>query len=177
MLQSVSDTGTHAAYRLGAAALIVALVAIVTALGFEHIGGFLPCDLCLQQRYAYYFAIPVLFLALVLVSADYMKWAALLFAVVALGFAVNAGLGVYQAGAEWGYWPGPSSCGTAQDVPKSAADLYKAIEQTKIIPCDKAQGYFLGLSFAGWNALVSLLLFVALLKAMQEAGSARDFKS
>lgn len=175
MLRSEPNTASSIAYQLGAAALIIALASIVTALGFEHIGGFLPCELCVQQRYAYYFALPVLFIALILVSADHGRWAALLFAAVALGFAINAGLGVYHAGAELGYWPGPSSCGTAQEVPKSAADLLKAIEATQVIPCDKAQGYFLGLSFAGWNALVSLVLFVALSKATQAAGSERDF--
>ena len=36
----------------------VALATILAALAFEHLGGYAPCPLCLQQRYAYYFAVP-----------------------------------------------------------------------------------------------------------------------
>ena len=47
-------------------ALLVALAmaAIVgTALAFEHIGGYLPCKLCLEQRTPYYLGVPVMLLA------------------------------------------------------------------------------------------------------------------
>ncbi len=30
-----------------------------SALGFQHIGGYTPCALCLLQRDPYYYAIPV----------------------------------------------------------------------------------------------------------------------
>ena len=36
----------------------VALATIVAAWGFEKIGGYVPCELCLKQRWAYYFAVP-----------------------------------------------------------------------------------------------------------------------
>ena len=39
-------------YRLGATALFLAAVSILTALGFQYIGGYQPCMLCLMQRYA-----------------------------------------------------------------------------------------------------------------------------
>ena len=59
-----------------------------------------------MQRYAYYAAIPLLFVAMALVS-EMPRVAALLFFVVALAFLGNAGLGVYHAGAEWKFWAGP----------------------------------------------------------------------
>ena len=54
------------AYTYGSAALFLTVASILTALGFEYIGGYQPCMLCLWERYAYYFAIPVLFVAIVL---------------------------------------------------------------------------------------------------------------
>ena len=96
------------AYRWGASVLVAAIAIILTALGFEYIGGYRPCPLCLQQRYAYYAGIPVLFGALVLVTAGQRRWAGLLFAIVAAGFLVNAGLGVYHAGVEWKFGPAPT---------------------------------------------------------------------
>src|SRR5690606_17476921 len=98
------------AYRWGASVLVAAIAIILTALGFEYIGGYRPCPLCLQQRYAYYAGIPVLFGALVLVSTGHRRWAGFLFAIVAAGFLVNAGLGVYHAGVEWKLWAGPDTC-------------------------------------------------------------------
>src|ERR1700704_5111655 len=95
------------AYRIGALVLFAAVLVILTALAFEHFGGYVPCPLCLQQRYAYYAGIPLLFLALVLVSAERGGLAALIFIAVALAFLANAGLGIYHAGAEWRFWPGP----------------------------------------------------------------------
>jgi disulfide bond formation protein DsbB len=167
------DPSQAAAYRAGGLALLLALGVILAALAFEHIGGYVPCPLCLQQRYAYYAGIPLLFLALALVGADERRWAALVFFLVALAFLANAGLGVYQAGAEWGYWPGPETCGTLQPITGSAGDLLKRLETTSVIRCDEASWRFAGLSFAGWNAVVSLFLFAAALRAAFAAAAAR----
>ena len=153
------------AYRTGGSALVVAAGVIIAALLFEHVGGHVPCPLCLQQRWAYYAGIPALFLAMTLVGADRPRAAGLLFLAVAIAFLANTGLGVYQAGAEWGYWPGPETCGTVQAITGSAGDLLKRLETTTVVRCDEASWRFAGLSFAGWNAVVSFVLFVAGLRA------------
>lgn len=153
------------AYSLGAAVLAVATAIILAALAFEHIGGYLPCPLCLQQRYAYYAGIPAAFLALVLVSAGKARIAGLIFFAICLAFLVNAGLGVYQSGAEWGWWPGPQACGTIQKIGGSGGGLLDKLDATKVIKCDEAQWRFALLSFAGWNAVVSLFLSITSLKA------------
>lgn len=102
----VSAAHKQDAYRWGALTLAAALAGILTALGFQHLGGVDPCALCFQQRYAYYAGIPALFAALVLLSAGRRREAALLFFLVFLAFLANAGLGTYHAGAEWKFWPG-----------------------------------------------------------------------
>ena len=78
--------------------------------------------------------------------------------VVLIGLLVWGGsVGFYQAGAEWGFWPGPTDCGATRggDIPLSAGDLMGSLGKVKIVDCTKAQIRILGLSFAGWNVLVS----------------------
>lgn len=162
---AVSDPTSHSAYKTGALALVVAVATIVAALGFEYLGGYLPCPLCLEQRYAYYAGVPVLFAALVVLSAGHRRTAALLFALVALAFLANAGLGVYHAGAEWRFWPGPDSCAGGQEITTSAGGLLDALPQTNVIRCDEAAWRFAGISFAGWNVVVSLAVAALSLRA------------
>jgi disulfide bond formation protein DsbB len=145
-------------YQLGALALFVAVFTILTALGFQYIGGYVPCMLCLIERYAYYAGIPFLFIALVLTAGGYRRIAALLFVLVALAFLANTGLGIYHAGAEWKFWPGPSACGGGESLTTSAGNLLNDIQHIKVIKCDEAALRFLGISFAGWNVVASLLL-------------------
>ena len=149
---------------------VITTAILLGAYGFEYMG-YAPCELCLMQRYAYYAAIPALFLALVMSSGGKSGWAAFLFFLVALTFLANAGLGVYQSGAEWKFWPGPAFCGTEQALTGQAGNLVKELATTKVIRCDEASWRFLGLSFAGWNVLTSLAIFGLSLRATFMANS------
>ena len=174
MHQRAAPATADPAYKAGAAALMLATAAIVAAFGFEFIGGFVPCPLCLMQRYAYFAGIPLLFAALVLVTSDRAGWAAAAFLIVALAFLANAGLGIYHAGAEWKFWPGPDTCASvAAPLGGGSGGLLKQLETTRVIRCDEAPWTFLGLSFAGWNVVTSLLIVVAALQAVF-AASARS---
>ena len=142
-------------------ALLLAIAAIGVvgmAWGFELIGGFVPCRLCLEQRLPYYFGAP---LALFAFAADRTGWPAwvarVALALLAGLFAWGLSVGFYQAGAEWGYWPGPSDCSSphGQTMPMGAGDLLGAIAKTHVVDCTKPQIRILGLSFAGWNVIAS----------------------
>jgi disulfide bond formation protein DsbB len=157
------------AYRIGGAVLLAAVAVILSALAFERFGGYVPCPLCLQQRYAYYAGVPALFIALVLLSAGYARVAAAVFLLVAAAFLANAGLGAYHAGAEWGYWPGPDTCAGAPQPLSKGGGLLKDLESTRVVRCDKAPWHFLGLSFAGWNVVACLLLAIGSVSAAAKA--------
>ncbi|MDO9382360.1 MAG: disulfide bond formation protein B [Hyphomicrobiaceae bacterium] len=174
-LSSMEASRGTSSYQIGALVLFVAVAAILTALGFEHIGGYQPCPLCLQQRWAYYAGIPALFAALVLVASQRPKAAAVLFFLVALAFLANTGLGIYHSGVEWKFWEGPAGCSSTQALPGSVGDLMSGLSQGgHIARCDDSAWRFLGLSFAGWNALISLALFAGALKAASSAAMTRD---
>ncbi len=130
------------------------------ALGFEHIGGYIPCALCLLQRLPYYYGVPVALLATLSAALGGPPWLTrTLLLVAGVMMLVGAGLGVYHAGAEWGFWEGPSTCATtAQGVTQNAGDLLGDLDAKKPPSCTEASLRVLGLSFAGWNVIASLIL-------------------
>ncbi len=145
--------------RITTAVLVLALAVILGALAFQHIGGYAPCPLCLQQRYAYYFAIPTLLAGLLAMALGRSTLAAILLAAVATAFFANAVLAGYHAGAEWKFWPGPDTCAAGTDaLSTGGGNLLKDLETTHPVRCDEAALRILGLSLAGWNVLISLAL-------------------
>ena len=145
-----------------AAALAIAVVAAATLAGawfFQLVLDIRPCPLCLEQRYAYYLALPLGLLVALAASKDaprVMLLAGLaILAAAALG---NVYLGGYHAGVEWGFWPGPTECsGPLLDLGK-AGSLLDNLDKVKVIRCDEVQWRFLGVSLAGYNVLISLAM-------------------
>jgi disulfide bond formation protein DsbB len=134
----------------------IATATILAAHGFERIGGYAPCPLCLEERYAYYFGVPASFVAFFAARANAIPAARFLLLLVALAFLANAAAGIYHAGIEWKWWPGPSTCSGGFDLKWGEG----GVAETPIIRCDEASWRFLTLSFAGWNAVISALLAV-----------------
>ena len=84
-----------------------------------------------------------------------------LFGLVALAFLANAGLGGYHSGVEWGFWAGPETCSGATAPLATGKSLLDQLKNApRIIRCDEAPWRFAGLSFAGWNAVVSFVLML-----------------
>ncbi len=137
---------------------VIAFVTIMTAHLFERFGGYAPCPLCLQQRYAYYFAVPASIVAFFTARSEAISTTRILFALIALAFVVNAGLGVYHAGIEWKWWEGPATCAGGAAIEWGVGGLAQQLEQTRVIRCDEAPWRLFALSFAGWNALASAAL-------------------
>ena len=67
------------------------------ALGFEHVGGYIPCALCLLQRDPYYWGIPVGVLAIATTAFKLPAWTTrTLLLIVGILMLVGAGMGVYH---------------------------------------------------------------------------------
>ncbi|SFZ85699.1 Disulfide bond formation protein DsbB [Devosia enhydra] len=149
---------------LAGLAFVLGLATIAAAWGSQLIGGLYPCDLCLEQRWAYYLGLPLLLGILVLWNRLPLALWYVLIAIVAAIFLWGAYMGGYHAGVEWGFWPGPTSC-TGTGVSISLSDLQN-LNAARIVPCDKVQFRFLGLSLAGYNMLISLGIVGLLVGAM-----------
>ena len=144
------------------AALAIGGVAAATLAGawfFQLVLDIRPCPLCLEQRYAYYLAIPVAVLVALGAAKDAPRSLLIVgFALLAAAALYNAWLGGYHAGVEWGFWQGPTDCtGPVLDLGK-AGNLLENLDKVKVVRCDEVQWRFLGLSLAGYNVLISLLM-------------------
>ncbi len=126
-------------------AILVPGALLAGALGSQHLGGLNPCQMCYWQRWPHWAALALGGLSFFMPSAR--KPLVLL---AALAIAVSGAIGVYHAGVELGWWQGLTTCATT-----GAATLQDIIA-APLIRCDQVQFSFLGLSMAGWNALISL---------------------
>ena len=148
---------------LAAAFVLVGMIVVIgSALGFEHLGGYAPCALCLEQRVPYYWGIPLMAVGLLcaLFAAPALVIRGLL-AVVMVCLLITAGLGAYHSGVEWGIFEAPVSCGAGLSATSSdAGSLLDSLSTATPPKCDDAAGRFLGLSFAGWNVVAAGILAI-----------------
>jgi disulfide bond formation protein DsbB len=161
------------------AAAAIAAIGLATILGayfFQYVLGYRPCPLCLEQRIAYYVAIPLAAMVLLGVSVNSSrKVMTLAFVAIAAAMLWNAGLGAYHSGVEWQWWEGPKDCSGPVANFGSAGGLADLIQNTRVIRCDEAAWRFLGLSLAGYNVLISLA--IAAIAAWGAVGAWRSWKS
>ena len=139
-----------AAPRDGAAparllALLVPAALLGGALGSQFLGGLHPCEMCYWQRWPHGAAILLAAAAFILPSR-----ARLLTALAALAIAASGAIGVFHAGVELGWWEGLTRCTAGGAI--SLDDLMKV----PLVRCDQVQWSLLGISMAGWNAILSL---------------------
>ena len=135
--------------------LAIAVSSIAGAFVFEALG-YAPCELCLKERIPYYAAIPVAGLAVLFAARGPRRLVrAALFTLAAI-FAASAIFGAYHAGVEWGFWPGPLECSGPLDHARSVEDFLRQLQSVKVARCDAPALRILGLSLAGWNAVISV---------------------
>ncbi|HEX5379165.1 MAG TPA: disulfide bond formation protein B [Phenylobacterium sp.] len=144
-------------------ALFSSALMLAIAHAFETFGGYAPCTLCLRQREVYWVAGTIALAGVIatrLPRLAGMRW--LFDAALAVAFAVGVFFAVYHSGAEWKWWPGPTTCAGAGGAVSldSLAAIADGTARIRPPACDEAAWRFLGLSMAGWNALISLKLTV-----------------
>jgi disulfide bond formation protein DsbB len=124
----------------------VTLAVIIGAFVFEFLG-YAPCELCLMQRYAYYSVIP-LSLIMSFASPNAQRGSLYIVGLIMLG---SMAFGVFHSGVEWKFWEGPATC--TGKFGGGLPDLTK-----KAVMCDQPAIRIIGLSLAGWNAIISALV-------------------
>jgi len=138
---------------LGVPALLIA-GAYVSEYGF----GLFPCEMCWWQRYAHFAAIALALLSTV------SRWREGLLAFAALAIMVSGAIGAFHAGVEYGWWQGITSC--ANPVGAGGGNALEAIMNAPLVRCDTAPWSLLGISLAGWNALISTLAGLAIFRLL-----------
>jgi disulfide bond formation protein DsbB len=144
--------------------LLIPALSLLGALGFQYIGGLLPCPLCIDQRIAHLatliFAIMgCLAVALPRRLKHWPKWwpacrigfALLLLAILAT--ATGMGVAIFQVGVENRWWE--SGCASQAFGSNDLETLKNALLNTPVVRCDEVAWSLLGISMAGWNAVIS----------------------
>jgi len=143
-------------------ALLIPAGLLGGALFSQYVGGLYPCEMCYWQRWPHGAAI-LLALGAIL-SPLHSPRTRLLVMLAALAIAVSGAIGLFHAGVELGWWEGITLCTT------NGATSLEDILKVPLVRCDQVQWAFLGISMAGWNAIVSLggatlIAFLAMRKA------------
>ena len=126
---------------------------------FQHLG-YAPCKMCIWQRWPH--AAAVVIGALILATGmRALAWLG------ALAAAITSGIGFFHAGVEQSWWEGPSSCtGTGDGLSNlSGAELLSTDIGEAIVMCDEIAWSLAGISMAGWNGILSLILVVFWVRA------------
>ena len=150
---------------LAAAGLLIAVFAM------QYIGGLAPCSLCLTQRWPHGVALALGLIALMPITGAPAR--RLLLALIALSFAVTAGIGAYHAGVEYGWFAVPTACsGTISG--NTVEELKRQLMAQPVVRCDEVAWSLFGVSLAGYNFLASSAL--ALFCATSAFRSAEKFR-
>lgn len=146
-----------------------ASVATIAGVFAFQAAGYAPCELCLKERLPFYAGIALSAVTLLLSARGAHRGAAAGFALLAILFLASAVFGAYHAGVEWGFWPGPNDCTGPLDRAKSNADFLHQLQTVRVVRCDAVAIRILGLSLAGWNAVVSLVIAALALAGLGRA--------
>lgn len=132
------------------------------AFAFQHLGGLAPCEMCLWQRWPHATAIAI-GLAILFTGEVKLAWAG------ALASFSTAAIGFFHAGVEQGWWQGPTTCTSGGVSGVTAQELMDQILAAPLVRCDDIAWQLAGISMAGWNTIVSLILMAIWIKAAREA--------
>ena len=144
-----------------AIAVAVPAALLAGAYGSEIWGGLHPCEMCWWQRYAHFVGLAFALLSLAL--RNFPDRGRSLVWLAALAILASGGIGAYHAGVEAGIFEGFTTCTSATSAGLSSDELLKAIMAAPIVRCDDIQFAFLGISMAGWNAILSILAALSIL--------------
>ena len=148
----MSDASTaNTALLLGTGALLL----IIGALGFQYLDRLPPCEICMWQRYPHIGAAVVGIGGYSLVRSKIAPrdWGMVFGALAAFLVLTSGAIGVYHAGIEWQWWPGPNACTGAAFHIAGRLDL-----TAPVVRCDRAAWRLFGISLAGYNAIFSIAL-------------------
>ena len=139
--------------------IIILLISILIVLSVHLLEflGYAPCDLCIKQRWAWYLIICICLISTIFYNKLYPYYITLI-AILFLGNTIFSG---WHVGIEWGFWDGPETCSTALQSLNDHDNFLDEIKSTNnFIPCNEAAIRILGISLAGYNSFISLIMFI-----------------
>ena len=134
--------------------LLASSLMLLSAFYLEYFEGALPCDLCITQRWFHGLIITYSLISIFILE-KFINVKIFILIVLSFTWLVSAIAGLYHFGIEMNFWLGPDDCSSNIDFSK---DLLTYLLNKSPIKCDEIMFKILGLSLAGWNALLSFLM-------------------
>ena len=141
--------------RIPALLFAASALALLGALGFQYIGELEPCVLCVYQRWPYVVVLVLSVLAFVVAGNRSMR--GVLLYLCAGAFLIGLGLAVYHVGVEQGIFEGTAACGGGA-TPETLEELRAQLEAAPVVRCDEVAWSLFGISLAGYNGIISVVL-------------------
>tara|TARA_B100000686_G_C16360540_1_gene747482 strand:- start:156 stop:659 length:504 start_codon:yes stop_codon:yes gene_type:complete len=135
--------------------LILCIIAISSALVAEYIFNIYPCDMCLYQRYPYYFIVTIF----IIFSFSKKNFNLYFYLLSELAILYGLFYSVWHVGIENKLFDGPSGCSTILEKTNSTADLKNQILSQDIVICSEVTWAFFGISAATINTILLLFIF------------------
>ena len=130
----------------------------LSAFYLEYFEDALPCELCITQRWFHGLIITYSLISIFILE-KFINVKIFILIVLSFTWLASAIAGLYHFGIEMNFWLGPDDCSSNIDFSK---DLLTYLLNKSPIKCDEIMFKILGLSLAGWNALLSFLMSLAI---------------
>jgi disulfide bond formation protein DsbB len=153
------DGRKAAAFAALASALILA-----TAYYFQYVVKLVPCELCYWGRKPHLLLIA---LGLVTLAMAKPKIRAFFLSLMILAALTGVGISGFHVGVEHKWWEGLATCGAPTEVTRTIEDVRALIFEKTVAACDTPAWVFLGLSMAGWNGVLFVMLTAWLVLALR----------
>lgn len=133
----------------------ISAITLMTVYASQYIGGLFPCPLCLYQRWPWWAALGFAAVATMPILSASAR--SILVALAGLSILIGAGIAVFHVGVEQHWWPGLASCGEGGQSPTSIDQLQQMMNQPAV-SCDTPAWTMFGISMAGYNAILSIVV-------------------
>ena len=138
---------------------LISSLMLLSAFYLEYFHDAFPCDLCITQRWFHALIISCSLIAILILEKSFIADELILIG-LSLTWIASSIAGLYHFGIEMNYWKGPDDCSSNIDFSK---DTLTFLLNKSPIKCDEVMFKILGLSLAGWNALLSLLMSLTII--------------
>ena len=136
--------------------IFISSLMLISAFYLEYFQDALPCDLCITQRWFHALIISYS-LTVILILKKKIVSNKLVLLGLSITWVASSIAGLYHFGIEMNFWKGPDECSSNIDFSK---DLLTYLLNKSPIKCDEVMFKILGFSLAGWNALISFIMFL-----------------
>jgi len=138
--------------------LLASSLMLLSAFYLEYFQGALPCDLCITQRWFHGLIITYSLISIFILE-KFINVKIFILIVLSFTWLASSIAGLYHFGIEMNFWTGPDDCSSNIDFSK---DTLTYLLNKSPIKCDEIMFKIFGLSLAGWNALLSFLMSLAI---------------